>query len=70
MALGLAPRTAMMDSRLDGGAQHGIAVHDDPQYPDPQTQSWRAGAIEDFATWLRGEQLPSAAGNERATLAG
>ncbi|MFI5893802.1 alpha/beta hydrolase [Actinoplanes sp. NPDC051513] len=34
------------------GAQHGIAVHDDPQYVDPQTQLWQAKAIEDIAAWL------------------
>jgi pimeloyl-ACP methyl ester carboxylesterase len=34
------------------GAQHGIAVHDDPEYLDPQTQSWQAGAIRDIADWV------------------
>jgi uncharacterized protein len=34
------------------GAQHGIAVHDDPQYLDPQTQQWQAFAIETVANWL------------------
>ncbi|SDT12482.1 alpha/beta hydrolase [Actinoplanes derwentensis] len=33
------------------GAQHGIAVHDDPQYRNPQTQIWQAKAIEDIAAW-------------------
>ncbi|MFI0406011.1 alpha/beta hydrolase [Actinomadura sp. 3N508] len=35
------------------GAQHGIAVHDDPQYADPQTQQWQAEAIRTIADWLR-----------------
>ncbi|WP_345470349.1 alpha/beta hydrolase [Actinoallomurus oryzae] len=34
------------------GAQHGIAVHDDPQYADPQTQEWQAFAIRTVAEWL------------------
>ena len=34
------------------GAQHGIAVHDDPQYADPQTQEWQAHAIHTIAEWL------------------
>lgn len=33
------------------GAQHGIAVHDDPRYRNPQTQKWQAKAIEDIAAW-------------------
>jgi alpha-beta hydrolase superfamily lysophospholipase len=34
------------------GAQHGIAVHDDPQYLDPQTQAWQAQVVEAVAAWL------------------
>jgi alpha-beta hydrolase superfamily lysophospholipase len=34
------------------GAQHGIAVHDDPQYADPQTQEWQAFAIRTVTEWL------------------
>jgi len=34
------------------GAQHGIAVHDDPTYADPQTQKWQAFAIESVANWV------------------
>jgi alpha-beta hydrolase superfamily lysophospholipase len=34
------------------GAQHGIAVHDDPGYSDPQTQAWQAAAIQDIADWV------------------
>ena len=33
-------------------AQHGIAVHDDPGYLDPQTQAWQAAAIQDIADWV------------------
>ncbi|TMR90631.1 alpha/beta hydrolase [Nonomuraea basaltis] len=34
------------------GAQHGIAVHDDPQYADPQTQGWQAQTIGTVSDWL------------------
>lgn len=34
------------------GAQHGFAVHDDPQYADPQTKIWQAGVIELVADWV------------------
>jgi hypothetical protein len=34
------------------GAQHGIAVHDDPTYADPQTKKWQAFAIESVADWV------------------
>ncbi len=34
------------------GAQHGFAVHDDPQYRDPQTQAWQAHVIEVVAQWI------------------
>jgi hypothetical protein len=34
------------------GAQHGIAVHDDPQYLDPQTQAWQAQVVEAIAAWI------------------
>lgn len=33
-------------------AQHGIAVHDDPGYLDPQTQAWQAEAITEIAGWV------------------
>lgn len=36
------------------GAQHGIAVHDDPQYLNPQTQEWQAFAIRTVAEWIVG----------------
>lgn len=34
------------------GAQHGIAVHEDPQYQDPQTREWQSYAIRTIAEWL------------------
>lgn len=34
------------------GAQHGFAVHDDPQYLDPQTAVWQAFVIRSVADWL------------------
>ena len=36
------------------GAQHGFAVHDDPQYLHPQTQQWQAYVIRSVADWLTG----------------
>jgi pimeloyl-ACP methyl ester carboxylesterase len=34
------------------GAQHGIAVFDDPQYVDPQTQAWQAQVVGAIAAWI------------------
>lgn len=34
------------------GAQHGIAVHEDPAYADPQTQKWQAEVIEEVSRWV------------------
>ncbi|WP_406280337.1 alpha/beta hydrolase [Embleya sp. NBC_00896] len=34
------------------GAQHGFAVHDDPQYADPQTQRWQAQVAATVAEWV------------------
>lgn len=34
------------------GAQHGLAVHDDPTYADPQSQEWQAFVIRTVADWL------------------
>ena len=34
------------------GAQHGIAVHDDPTYADPQSQEWQAFVIRTVAEWV------------------
>jgi uncharacterized protein len=34
------------------GAQHGFAVHDDPQYLNPQSQEWQAFVIRTVTEWL------------------
>lgn len=34
------------------GAQHGFAVHEDPQYLNPQSQAWQAFVIQTVADWL------------------
>ncbi len=34
------------------GAQHGFAVHDDPQYLNPQSQEWQAFVIRTVTDWL------------------
>lgn len=34
------------------GAQHGFAVHDDPQYANPQSQVWQASVIQTVTDWL------------------
>jgi len=34
------------------GAQHGFAVHDDPQYLNPQTAEWQALVIREVVEWL------------------
>ena len=34
------------------GAQHGIAVHDDPGYLDLQTQAWQADVIAAGRDWI------------------
>jgi len=34
------------------GAQHGFAVHDDPQYLNPQSQEWQAFVIRIVADWI------------------
>jgi fermentation-respiration switch protein FrsA (DUF1100 family) len=33
-------------------AQHGFAVHDDPQYQDPQTAVWQASVVQAVVGWL------------------
>lgn len=38
------------------GAQHGLAVPDDPTYADPQTQTWQASVIRTVADWLLGRR--------------
>jgi hypothetical protein len=34
------------------GAEHGFAVHGDPQYRNPQSQEWQAFVIRTVAEWL------------------
>ena len=34
------------------GPQHGYAVHDDPQYLNPQTQEWQAFVIRTVVAWI------------------
>jgi hypothetical protein len=34
------------------GAQHGIAVHEDPEYRNPQTREWQVYVIRTVAEWL------------------
>lgn len=34
------------------GAQHGFAVHDDPQYLNPQSQAWQAQVIRTVVDWI------------------
>jgi len=36
------------------GSQHGFAVHDDPQYLNPQSQAWQALVIRTIAAWITG----------------
>lgn len=38
------------------GAQHGFAVHDDPQYLDPQSQEWQAFVVREVAEWFCGAE--------------
>jgi alpha-beta hydrolase superfamily lysophospholipase len=35
------------------GAQHGFAVHDDPQYLNPQSQEWQAFVIRTVTEWIK-----------------
>jgi dipeptidyl aminopeptidase/acylaminoacyl peptidase len=37
------------------GAQHGFAMHDDPQYLNPQSQEWQAFVIRTVTDWLTAE---------------
>jgi uncharacterized protein len=34
------------------GSQHGFAVHDDPQYRNPQSQEWQAFVIRTVTDWI------------------
>ncbi len=35
------------------GAQHGFAVHDDPEYANPQSQTWQTFVIRQVIDWLK-----------------
>lgn len=37
------------------GAQHGFAVHDDPQYRNPQSQAWQTSVIRTVVEWITAE---------------
>jgi hypothetical protein len=34
------------------GSQHGFAVHDDPQYLNPQSREWQSFVIQTVADWI------------------
>lgn len=38
------------------GSQHGFAVHDDPQYLNPQSQEWQAFVIRTVADWITNDE--------------
>lgn len=38
------------------GAQHGFAVHDDPEYADPQSQAWQAEVVAAVQGWLTADR--------------
>lgn len=40
------------------GAQHGFAVHEDPQYLNPQSQEWQAFVIRTVAEWITADTRP------------
>lgn len=43
------------------GSQHGFAVHDDPQYLNPQSQEWQAFVIRTVAGWITADSSLSPA---------
>lgn len=51
-------RAAMVQFRAEHrlveieGAQHGFAVHDDPQYRNSQSQEWQASVVRMVSEWL------------------
>ncbi|QWF78907.1 alpha/beta hydrolase [Amycolatopsis sp. CA-230715] len=49
-----APRQLTCEHKLVelSGAQHGFAVHDDPEYANPQSQAWQAEVIVEVQRWL------------------
>jgi alpha-beta hydrolase superfamily lysophospholipase len=54
-------RSAMVQFRAEHklveieGAQHGFAVHEDPQYLNPQSQEWQASVIRTVTDWFATE---------------
>lgn len=40
------------------GAQHGFAVHEDPQYLNPRTQEWQDFVIRTVVAWIADETVP------------
>lgn len=40
------------------GAQHGFAMHEDPQYLNPQTQEWQAFVIRTVVEWITADNPP------------
>jgi alpha-beta hydrolase superfamily lysophospholipase len=40
------------------GAEHGFAVHQDPQYLNPQTQEWQAFVIRTVVGWITADAEP------------
>jgi alpha-beta hydrolase superfamily lysophospholipase len=43
------------------GSQHGFAVHDDPQYLNPQSQEWQEFVIRTVAGWIIAGSSPTPA---------
>lgn len=43
------------------GSQHGFAVHDDPQYRNPQSQEWQALVIRMVTEWITADRPPAPA---------
>jgi hypothetical protein len=41
------------------GSQHGFAVHDDPQYLNPQSQAWQAFVIRTVTDWITASSSPA-----------
>jgi uncharacterized protein len=51
------------------GSQHGFAVHDDPQYLNPESQEWQAFVIRTVAAWVTaGSELVSRHGQSARNL--
>ncbi len=59
LAARLGARAALLEIE---GAQHGIAVPDDPGYLDPRTRAWQRQVIDRIAHWLA---APDDAGSDQ-----